>query len=397
MKRFLKKLGQVNIRDFGHLFLFVFALLPAKRLRKRRPHMWLVCEYGQEARDNGYWFFRYVRLEHKEQDIVYAITKKALDEEKVTDLGETIPYGTFKHWIYYLAAEVNISSHKGGKPNAAACYLLEIYGILKNKRVFLQHGITKDLAEMFFYPNTKMRLFICGAKPEYTYVCEKFGYPNGYVKYTGFARFDRLLEAHKVKKQVLLAPTWRRWLYHTSSNPYENTCNNLHDSDYVKTYCELLTDTKLELILEENGYELVFFPHRNMTTIFEAGIETGKHIHIASWKTNDLQELLMESACMITDYSSTAMDFAYMDKPLVYYQFDAERFRKEHFEEGYFHYDRDGFGPVVKTKEELLQYLEQMIQHPEPFAEFYKERTAAFFPLRDSHNCERIYHAVRGI
>ncbi len=397
MKRFLKKLGQINIRDIGHLFLFFLAILPAKRLRKKRPHLWLVCEYGQEARDNGYWFYRYVRLKHKEQDIVYAIEKNALDENKVVNLGETIPYGSFTHWVYYLAAEANISSHKGGKPNAAVCYLLEVYGILKNKRVFLQHGITKDLAELFFYPNTKMRLFICGAKPEYDYVCAKFGYPKGYVRYTGFARFDHLLKPHNIKKQVLLAPTWRRWLYRTSSNPYENTGNNFYDSDYVKTYREFLTDSKLERILEENDFELVFFPHRNMTSLFEEGIETGKHIHLMNWRMIDLQKLLMESACMITDYSSTAMDFAYMKKPLVYYQFDEERFRKEHFEEGYFHYERDGFGPVVKTKEDLLRYLEQMIQHPQSIAELYQERTAAFFPLRDRRNCERIYYAVKGI
>lgn len=397
MKRFIKKLGQVNIRDIGHLVLFFLALLPAKRLRKKRPHMWLVCEYGQEARDNGYWFFRYVRLEQKEQDIVYAITKNALDEEKVTCLGETVPYGSFTHWIYYLAAEVNISSHKGGKPNAAVCYLLEVYGILKNKRVFLQHGITKDLAELFFYPNTKMRLFICGAKPEYDYVAENFGYPEGYVKYTGFARFDRLLQAHKVKKQILLAPTWRRWLYHTSSNPYENSRNDIYDSDYVKTYCGLLTDLELEHILEENGYELVFFPHRNMTTVFEREIETGKHIHIVNWKTNDLQELLMESACMITDYSSTAMDFAYMGKPLVYYQFDAKRFRSEHFEEGYFHYERDGFGPVAKAKEELFDCLRQILKNPDLAAEAYQKKVEAFFPLRDRHNCERIFRAVKEV
>lgn len=397
MKRFLKKLGQVNIRDVGHLFLFLLAILPAKRLRKKRPHLWLVCEYGQEARDNGYWFYRHVRRNHKEQDIVYAIEKNALDENKVVNLGETIPYGSFTHWVYYLAAEANISSHKGGKPNAAVCYLLEVYGILKNKRVFLQHGIIKDMAEMFFYPNTKMRLFICGAKPEYDYVSENFGYPKGYVKYTGLARFDRLLVPHKVKKQVLIAPTWRRWLYRTSSDPYENESHGFDSSEYVKTYCELLIDSQLEQILEENGYKLVFFPHRNMTSLFEKEIETGNHIYIENWKTKDLQELLMESACMITDYSSIAMDFAYMNKPLVYYQFDEKQFRSEHFEEGYFQYERDGFGPVVRTKEELLKYLEQMLKQPQSVLESYQKNIEAFFPSRDTNNCERIYEAVKEV
>lgn len=40
----------------------------------------------------------------------------------------------------YLTAKVNISSQKGGKPNYAVCYLLEVYGILRNSRVFYNMG-----------------------------------------------------------------------------------------------------------------------------------------------------------------------------------------------------------------------------------------------------------------
>lgn len=397
MKRFLKKLKQADIRDVGHLFLFLLAVIPAKYMKKKRPELWLVCEYGREARDNGYWFFRYVRQHYPAQDVVYAIVPHSPDEAKVLELGEVIPYGSLKHWIYYLAAEVNISSHKGGKPNAAACYLLEVYGILKNKRVFLQHGITKDLAEMFFYRNTRMRLFICGAKPEYQYVCENFGYPEGYVAYTGFARFDNLLTEHAVKKQILLAPTWRRWLYETSSDPYDNRNQEAKDSEYVKTFQELLNDSRMEEILEKSGYELVFFPHRNMTSLFETDMPVSAHVRVETWKTADLQELMMESACMITDYSSTAMDFAYMDKPLIYYQFDQQRFRKDHFEEGYFNYERDGFGPVAVTKEALYQKLQKILQNDGRVEETYRRRVEEFFPLRDNRNCERIYQEIKGI
>lgn len=397
MKRFLNKLKQVNIKDMGHLFLFLIALVPAWWMKKHRPGLWLICEYGREARDNGYWFYRYVRQQHKEQDIVYAIEPDAPDAGKVSALGQVIPYGGLKHWIYYLAAEVNISSHKGGKPNAAVCYLLEVYGILKNKRVFLQHGIIKDLADMFFYSNTKMRLFICGAKPEYEYVEANFGYPKGYVAYTGLARFDNLLQAGKEKKQILIAPTWRRWLYKTTSDPYENENKQAKDSEYVKTYKELLEDSVLENLLDEWGYELVFFPHRNMTELFEDNIQTKEHIRVETWKTADLQDLMLESECMITDYSSAVMDFAYMKKPVLYYQFDQEEFRQKHFEEGYFSYERDGFGPVVQSRELLYRELKKVIENSGKMEEIYEQRTDVFFPLRDRQNCQRIYQAIKEI
>lgn len=397
MKRFLKKLKQVSLKDMAHIVLFLLALLPAWRMKKQRPGLWLVCEYGKEARDNGYWFFRYVRENYPEQDIVYAIMPGSLDEAKVSGIGEVIPYGGWKHWIYYLAADINISSHKGGKPNAAVCYLLEIYGLLKNKRVFLQHGITKDLAELFFYPNTKMRLFICGAEPEYRYVQQYFGYPEGYVAYTGFARFDHLLSPHTVKRQILVAPTWRRWLYQISSNPYENKDIEAKNSEYVKTYQKFLESDRLQEILEKYNYELVFFPHRNMTSLFRDGIAAKKHIRIETWETADLQELMMESMCMITDYSSVAMDFAYMNKPVIYFQFDQKQFREKHFEEGYFDYERDGFGPVVHSEELLYQAIENELELHGAVEEVYQLRIDKFFSLRDNKNCERIYQAVRKI
>lgn len=397
MRKFLKKLKSVSFRDYANIILFFLAIIPACFLKRKRKNLWLVCEYGQEARDNGYWFFRYMREQHPEQDIVYAIDFQSKDYEKVKNIGECVPYGTFKHWIYYLCAEVNISSHKGGKPNAAVCYFLEIYGFLKNKRVFLQHGITKDLAEIFFYQNTKMRLFICGAKPEYEFVRKEFGYPKGYVQYTGFARFDNLRKTCSVKKQILVAPTWRSWLYKVSSNPYENKCSDAVNSEYVEKWLTFLKSEQLEILLKENDYELVFFPHRNMTSVFESLMVAGKRVHIANWKEADLQILMKESMAMITDYSSTAMDFAYMEKPVIYYQFDYERYRREQFAEGYFDYERDGFGEVVREQEQLLIELSELLNRRCTIEKKYQERIKEFFPLRDTANCERIYEQVRKV
>lgn len=357
--------------------------------------MWLVCEYGQEARDNGYWFYKYMREEHPEQDIVYAIDFRAEDYAKVKDLGECIQYGSFKHWIYYLCAEINISSHKGGKPNAAVCYLLEIYGLLKNKRVFLQHGITKDDAELFYYKNTKMRLFICGAKPEYEFIKEKFGYPIENVVYTGFARFDHLpKENRNVKKMILVAPTWRNWLFKVSSNPYENKMDGVESTEYYKNWMHFLQSGRLQEILERYHYELVFFPHRNMTGCFKNIKQIGNNIKCMDWENADIQVLMKEASCMITDYSSTAMDFAYMKKPVIYYQFDEERYRSEHFKKGYFDYKENGFGAVEVEEESLFLTLSEMLNKQCRIQPEYEKRIEAFFLLRDNENCKRIYESV---
>lgn len=393
MGRFFKKLSAVRLKDIFHIFLFLAAFPVSLIYRKKRRDMWLVCEYENEARDNGYWFYKYMRENHPEADVVYAINPNAPDFEKVKNLGQTVSYGSFKHWVYYLAATVNISSQKGGKPNAAVCYLLEVYGILKNKRVFLQHGITKDYAPVFIYDNTKMRLFICGAKPEYDFVCREFGYPEGFVAYTGFARFDYLLEPYPQKKQLLIAPTWRSWLRTASSDPYRKNSNkNITESEYYKTWERFIKSERLEELCRKHNMKAVFYPHRNVAHCFD-GIP-GDSVIIANWEDYDLQLLMKESALMLTDYTSAVMDFAYMKKPVIYYQFDYERYRSEHFNEGYFNYERDGFGPVVYDEDGLFDELDRLMENPVLEGE-YLERLESFFPLRDQNNCERIYKEIK--
>ena len=138
-QKILEKLKMVKFGDLIHIFKFLFALLPAMFFRKKHKDLWLICDYEMEARDNPYWLFRYICKHHPEQEVVYAINYHSPDYRRVAKLGKTVPYGSLKHWIYYLAASKNISSQKGGKPNAAVCYVLEVSGLLKNTRVFLQH------------------------------------------------------------------------------------------------------------------------------------------------------------------------------------------------------------------------------------------------------------------
>ena len=88
---------------------------------------------------------------------------------------------------------------------------------------------------------------------------------------------------------------------------------------------------------------------------------------------------------------------AYLEKPELYYQFDEAEFRQYHYKQGYFDYRRDGFGPVCTTEDALLRALEQTLQNGMQMPPEYKARTAAFFPLRDTKNCARIYEAICGL
>lgn len=92
---------------------------------------------------------------------------------------------------------------------------------------------------------------------------------------------------------------------------------------------------------------------------------------------------------LITDYSSVFFDVGYMEKPVIYYQFDQEEFWKIHYQKGYFSYEAHGFGSVVETEEALMAALRACAESGFKMEKQYMERLEAFFPVRDERNCER--------
>ena len=385
----LKKLKMVKPGDLGHLFLFLLALLPARIYRCFRPRLWLVCESEREARDNGYWFFKYLRERQPQVDAVYAIRYDAPEYSRVSALGPTVPYGSFRHWILYLAAQVNISSQKYGKPNAAVCYLLEVVlGWLKNRRVFLQHGVTKDDLPFLHYDKAKLWMFCCAAEPEYEFIKNTFGYPEGTVRHLGFCRFDALHGAAADRDLLLILPTWRMYLQR------EDDREAFLESDYYRAWSGLLEDGALAELLERSRKRAVFVLHREMAAFESLFHSPSERITVLPWQEADISALIREAGTLVTDYSSVYMDFAYMKKPLVYYQFDFAQYRAGHLPTGYFDYERDGFGPICRTEEELLEELEPLLTGGEMPGK-YRERVDRFYTLNDDKNCERTCLAIR--
>ena len=393
LEKFNNRIKYVKIHDIFHILLFIIALPCSCIFKLFRKHIWLFCEDKYEARDNAYWLFKYTRENHPEIDAVYAINPKCPDAEKVRKLGKVIKYGSLTHWIYYLASNKQISSHKGGKPNSAVCYLLEISGILKNKRVFLQHGITISDLKWLYYEVCKFSLFVTAVKAEYEFVEKTFGYENKQVvKLLGFCRYDNLMNHIKYlkPKQILIMPTWRSWIAKSIDDNSE-----FQKTEYFKSWYSLLNNQDLQEYLINNGYQLVFYPHRQMQKYISLFKLDCSSITVPDFKTVGVQELLMESAFLITDYSSINIDFAYMNKPLVYYQFDYKEYREKQYQEGYFSYENDGFGEICYDEKALIAKIKEYCSSQFALKEEYKKRINSFFTFHDNNNCERNFNAIK--
>ena len=389
------KLRKVKKMDLVACFVFVFTLPIGIFLKfinyLRKTPLWLICEVKDMCRDNGYHLFKYVKEQHPEINCYYVLDKKCPDYKKIEKYKDVIQYGSFKHWIYYIAAKWNISTHKEGNPNQAIFTVLHLYLRMFNNRVFLQHGITKDDVPMFYYKNTYFKKIICGAKPEYEYIKEKFGYPKENVVYTGFARFDELHDFKADKKKILIIPTWRRWfeLYKSSDK------DKFIQSEYYKKWLAVINDERLIKFAEENDVEVLFYSHYQMQKFIDEFYTKSNKIKVVSFEQADIQKILKEAGLMITDYSSVYMDFAYMNKPVIYYQFDYDEYRKSHLKKGYFEYHKNGFGKVIKDKNTLIEEILKKYYDGCKMDKKYQDRAKKFFILNDNKNCERIFNELK--
>ena len=262
---FTSRLKFIKFSDILQIVPMLVGAIGAIFLRLKHRNIWLVCERKSDARDNGYWFFKYMREQHPEIETIYAIDNKAPDYNRVAPLGKVIQFGSLSHWLYYWAAKKNISSQKEGKPNAALCYILEVYLGFRKNRAYIRHGIVKDDQKWVYYDVTKMNLFATTSKRELMYVKENFGYPEDAVQLTGLCRFDNLLSEHETKRQILIMPTMREWLRVISSDTLEYEGSyEFTDSEYYKTWNSLVHSDRLSQLLDRYNISLFFYLHASM-------------------------------------------------------------------------------------------------------------------------------------
>jgi CDP-glycerol glycerophosphotransferase (TagB/SpsB family) len=169
-------------------------------------------------------------------------------------------------------------------------------------------------------------------------------------------------------------------------------------SDYAKQYGELLQSTRLKDIAEKGGKSIVFMPHPNMAPHLDDFV-IPPHVTLMTFHENNVQEVLARSALVITDYSSLGFEAAFLDVPLVYFQFDAaEFFNGMHIgRRGYFDYARDGFGPIAETVDEVTEAVDAISALGFSMNAEYATRTQATFAQRDDQNSERVVTAMKAL
>lgn len=396
---FKSQLSKMKKDDWKGLFMLILAFIPGKVLKLINKNIWVVSEYENLARDNGFCFFRFLREKHKDIKAYYPLKKSSPDYKDIVKYGNVIEFGSFFHYMLFWGAHIYSGTTKCyGFPYRRICEDLVQWKLTSFKYVFLNHGFTRGYSAIVDAHETNYQLLVTCASLDSKIIINDNGQLASKVKCLGYARHDSLGDDILNPKQILVMPTWRNWLGNqliVSSDEYQDIKSKFLASEYYRVFNELLHDTQLISMLEDKGFTLIFYLHEYAQKFSNLFSSTSDAIVIGTTNKFNIQQLLKESALLITDYSSVCYDFAYMYKPILYYQFDKECFEAHQYNEGkWFNYEENGFGEIAYDQETLLNLLARYLNSGNIMPDKYKKRVDSFFAYHDHDNCKRIFDEI---
>jgi CDP-glycerol glycerophosphotransferase (TagB/SpsB family) len=373
-------------------------------IRKKYFNAWVFSDRDINADDSAEHLYRWVRRHHPEINIWFVLNRSSADWARLSNEGFKIISPGLLLDVVLLYAENVISTHTQYYNETSYKKLYE--GQMSWRSIFLPHGISKD--DVSHWLNRfSFDLFISTSPGEYNSIVQDdspYIYTAKEVKLVGFPRHDRLLELDALtpfakKDMITVMPTWRAGLsnYSRAFSDKGEYGNSIEKSGYIEHWKRFLNSQELYEITVRYRKKIFFIPHINAVEFLDY-FSIPEYIDIAE-ANHGFQSILSRSIALITDYTSVAFEFALMRRQTFYYQFDRTNFYggDHNWREGYFDYDRDGFGPISFKHDHLIEEIRLFLKNgsqPEPK---YLARMEHAMTERDGQSCRRVFESIRDI
>ena len=369
----------------------------------KRKQLWMLSDRTMKAGDNGEAMFRYLQ-EHprKNRKVVFIQNSDSPDYKELKKIGPVVGAYSFKRKLMHLLCDLNISSHADRIQFHPFLGYHDAYrDILQHVRfIYLQHGIMQaDLSGWLGRSNRNITGIVTSTEHENRLILQGgYRYTKDNVWLAGAPRFD--LWYHDEKRKVTIMPTWRQNLSgRVNEIGMREVAPGFEKSQYFQFYNGLINHKRLLEAARRYRYQLQFMPHPNVQPVLSS-FTRNKQVKFLGVDAV-CGEVYAESDLLITDYSSVGFDFAYLRKPVIYSQFDADTFFSGNHTYSSsslnFIYERDGFGEVEHdlegTVDRIIEYMENGCQ----LKEKYRRRIDSFFTFDDRRNCERVLKKLEEI
>jgi glycosyltransferase involved in cell wall biosynthesis/CDP-glycerol glycerophosphotransferase (TagB/SpsB family) len=366
----------------------------------KRKQIWLLIDRTIMAGDNAEALFHYIH-DHPLPNVkpYFLLNADSPDFERMKQYGNVVAFGSPKHIKLQILADKILSSAGDGYIFSRLLkedFLLR--GFQHWKIVFLQHGITKDDMSRWLNRYSKnIALFLTASPYERNSIVNTpaYSYAPEQVPLTGFPRHDRLFEAARatqVEKKIAIIPTWREDLAGKSDPHTGKRAENpgFENTDYYAFYQSLINDERLIRMAKDKGFAISFLIHPALSQEAHKFHSDFAHVETEYHYTDEFTR----SAILVTDFSSVAFDFALLKKPLIYSQFDADKFYARHgWDPSYFSYEENGFGGGTYDLESTVDALCALMENP-VMPEKYQKRVDDFFYQPETSRCEAVIDAI---
>ena len=94
----------------------------------------------------------------------------------------------------------------------------------------------------------------------------------------------------------------------------------------------------------------------------------------------------------MNNFLSVFFDFAYLGKPIIFYQFDEEKFRRGQYLEGYFNYKNNPLSSWANNLSDLLTLIDA---NKNNMSTPNTEQAKKYFKYIDTNNSQRIYEEIK--
>lgn len=384
----------------AHLTL---ALAGAWPMSERYRSAWLFADSEAAADDNAEHLYRWVRRFHPEVNAWFLLRRSSPHWMRLSAEGFRLVEPGFGARLLLLNASYVISSHmdyaEGGLDRRR-------YGKSMNWRfVAIPHGISKDDVSHWFN-SVRIDLIATTSPAERdSMAADGTGYlltPREAV-FTGLPRHDSLLQLltqtpPEEVRLFLVMPTWRASLFdeRTVAADEAERLQLVRQSAFATQWREVLGHPALHAALRGAGLRMGFMAHANLVPLIEA-FGLPPEVEVFQAGRDPFQPLLCRTVALLTDFTSVAFEVAYLRRAVFYFQPDREAFyRRDHnLRPGFFDYDRDGFGPVAFSVDQLVGEIQAFTtagcRVPQP----YLSRMERLMPRTARPSCELVFEAIQ--
>ncbi|MDR1811786.1 MAG: CDP-glycerol glycerophosphotransferase family protein [Candidatus Fibromonas sp.] len=317
---------------FGFITALIMKLLSPlfKNLRKDKASPWVIGGHkGGIYADNSAALHGYI-ISQTSQPIIWIAGTRLYGEMKRKGI-KVLKKDSIRARLAILRAPILIYSH--GLDDLDT--FLKKIEIKTGNLIYLNHSMNFLKCPA---PKASADFLLAVSEEEKNNFSKTFAGIKRILPVGGGAHLDKILKIREKAPEnlILWFPTWR---------------DTKKEAEYaIEFQNKVINSAKLHAYLEKNGLRLALVTHINTS-----GVLNSSHSSVSLHKQGDLSGLFEKACVFISDYSGIIFDWLALDRPVIFFPFDSDSYKKKR--NFYYPLEDIYYGPVARTEEEFFEIL----------------------------------------